>query len=163
MVFWIMAHCNLVDGSNNPDEYAVSIFIIKYLKTGAIFTSKDLDSTYPNKVTEGCLKLKYKNMYIWTLKASQTHKSAEVLGLVFKYCHEWFFYFFIISYFLRVNRSPCVRVRYCRDACASCGKVTILSVRFQRKPIWLYTDLESYPPPIYVRFNQLLSTCYVRM
>jgi hypothetical protein len=41
----IMAPCNLVDGSKISDEYVASIFIMKYLKIGAIFTSKDLDST----------------------------------------------------------------------------------------------------------------------
>ena len=34
------AHYNLVDGSNNSEEYAASIFIIKYLKIEPIFTSK---------------------------------------------------------------------------------------------------------------------------
>jgi len=130
MLFWIMTPYNLVDGSNNSDDYAACIFIIKYEKIGTIFTSKDLDSTYPTKVNEGCLQLKYHNMYILKLKASQPLKSAEVLDLVFKCCHEWFFYFFIISYFPRVNRLPCVRLRYSRGACASYGKVTILSARF---------------------------------
>lgn len=50
MIFWIMAPYNLVDGSNDSDEYAATIFNIKYLKIGTIFTSKDLDSAYPTKV-----------------------------------------------------------------------------------------------------------------
>jgi hypothetical protein len=83
-----MAPYNLVDGSNNSDEYTASVFIIKYLKIGAIFTSKNLDSAYLTKVTAGCLNLKCRNMYILTLKASHTLKSAEVLGLVFKYGHK---------------------------------------------------------------------------
>ena len=92
-----MAPYNLVDDKNNSDEYVGSIFIIKYLKIGAIFTSKDLDSTCPNKATEGCLNLKYRNMYILTLKASQTLKSVEILGLVFEYYHESFFHFVVFS------------------------------------------------------------------
>ena len=83
-----MAPCNLVDGNNIFDEYVASVFIMKYLKTGKIFTSKDLDSTYLAKVTARCLNLKHKNMYIFKPKTSQTLKLAEVLGLVFKYCQE---------------------------------------------------------------------------
>jgi len=45
-----MAPYNLVDGGNNCEKYAAFISIINYLKTGATFTSKDLDSTYQTKV-----------------------------------------------------------------------------------------------------------------